>query len=190
MRQAVERGLLNSSEPLKVEEFVPLRSRQDFIELFKKLRDMATSPERLSEIWVCGQITFNVCVLSADLEDETGWNPSALFILSPVAGSRICWSSPFLGAWALACFWPGYPLGVKFRTLPPLPPSTGVPSAQQAAGSVATASVTVDSPIIRPVRAIGAPAEPAGSPGVPGRKSPAVARSARARPAGGDRALF
>jgi serine/threonine-protein kinase len=40
LRKAVERGLLNSSEPLKVEEFVPLRSRQDFIELFKNLRDV------------------------------------------------------------------------------------------------------------------------------------------------------
>ncbi|HKM52042.1 MAG TPA: protein kinase [Isosphaeraceae bacterium] len=39
LRKAVERGLLRSSEPLKAEEFVPLRSRQDFIELFKELLD-------------------------------------------------------------------------------------------------------------------------------------------------------
>jgi serine/threonine-protein kinase len=39
LRQAVDRGLLNSPEPLKVEEFVPLRPRDDFIELFKSLRD-------------------------------------------------------------------------------------------------------------------------------------------------------
>ena len=39
LRKAVDRGLLNSPEPLKVEEFVPLRLRTDFIELFKQLRD-------------------------------------------------------------------------------------------------------------------------------------------------------
>ena len=39
LRKAVDRGLLRSSDPLKAEEFVPLRSRQDFIELFKELLD-------------------------------------------------------------------------------------------------------------------------------------------------------
>ena len=37
LRQAAERGLLNSSDPLKAEELVPLRSRPDFSELFKEL---------------------------------------------------------------------------------------------------------------------------------------------------------
>jgi len=37
LRQAVDRGLLRSADPLKVEEFVPLRPRPDFIELIKQL---------------------------------------------------------------------------------------------------------------------------------------------------------
>jgi eukaryotic-like serine/threonine-protein kinase len=39
LRQAVDRGLLNASDPLKDQEFLPLRPRADFIELFKELRD-------------------------------------------------------------------------------------------------------------------------------------------------------
>ncbi len=37
LRRAVDRGLLKSADALKLEEFVPLRSRQDFIDLFKEL---------------------------------------------------------------------------------------------------------------------------------------------------------
>ena len=40
LQKALDRGLLRSPDPLKDEEFVPLRTRPDFIELFKKLRDL------------------------------------------------------------------------------------------------------------------------------------------------------
>jgi hypothetical protein len=39
LRWAVDRGLLHAPEPLRHEEFLPLRTRPDFIELFKKLHD-------------------------------------------------------------------------------------------------------------------------------------------------------
>src|SRR5262249_34863959 len=39
LRRAVDRGLLHAPDPLRYEEFVPLRTRADFIELFKELRD-------------------------------------------------------------------------------------------------------------------------------------------------------
>jgi serine/threonine-protein kinase len=39
LRKAVDRGLLQTSDPLRDEEFIPLRTREDFIDLFKTLRD-------------------------------------------------------------------------------------------------------------------------------------------------------
>jgi serine/threonine-protein kinase len=42
LRQAANRGLLLTSDPLRDEEFLLLRTRPDFIELFKELRDRQT----------------------------------------------------------------------------------------------------------------------------------------------------
>ena len=39
LRKAFDQRLLNTPEPLRDEEFLPLRNRPDFIELFKELRD-------------------------------------------------------------------------------------------------------------------------------------------------------
>jgi serine/threonine-protein kinase len=39
LRKAFDRGLLSAPDPLRDEEFVPLRTREDFIDLFKKVRD-------------------------------------------------------------------------------------------------------------------------------------------------------
>ena len=40
LQEAHDRGLLHAPDPLRDEEFLPLHTRPDFIELFKKLRDL------------------------------------------------------------------------------------------------------------------------------------------------------
>ena len=72
--QAVDRGLLDRPEPLRDEEFIPLRARPDFIDLDQGTDRSPTTGERMNRIGVSRAITLNVSCRFADLEDETGWN--------------------------------------------------------------------------------------------------------------------
>ena len=102
LRKAVDRGLLHAPEPLRDEEFLPLRTRPDFIETVQGAERPSASGDWIDRLPILSQINFNVYSGFADLEEEAGWNrPAACPFAEHGGGERDMRVESILGALGL-----------------------------------------------------------------------------------------